>query len=92
MQANQENQTSRQAISENLATLKNLDLSLLIASERFVDILDTNPKNAWKLGRIIENEGNVFKIRYDGWNASWDEVSLKPNQFLIYSYSNSKLR
>lgn len=85
MQANPENQTTRQAISENLATLKNLDLSLLISSERFVDILDTNPKNAWKLGRIIEKEGNIFKIRYDGWNPTWDEVSSK--QYLFSPFS-----
>jgi hypothetical protein len=37
-----------------------------------VDVFDESVSNAWYAARVVNKEGRMLRINYDGWDAAWD--------------------
>jgi hypothetical protein len=76
------------SLSDSANALKNLNFRTLYVLNSYVDALDSY--STWRIGKILELNGDYAKLNFDGWSHKWDEVILKLNP-LIDRILNSHL-
>lgn len=61
--------------NETLNTLKNFNPRSLYTLNSYVDALDSY--STWRIGKILEINGEYAKLNFDGWSHKWDEVRIQ---------------
>ena len=71
--------------STPVAPVKALELSDSYQEHSFIDARDA--EGEWRVGYVLNRNEKTryFKIRFDGWQAKWDEVS----HFRLSSFSSA---
>jgi hypothetical protein len=68
--------------SSGLFTAAAADFSFSVSSSYSigdaVDVFDESVSNAWYAARVVNKEGRMLRINYDGWNAAWDVYAIHP--------------
>ena len=60
-------------ISSSIEAAKSLKVKSLYKFHTYVDALDQY--NVWRVGKIMDIEGDDAIITFDGWAPKWNEVS-----------------
>ena len=75
-------------LSDYTFKIKSLNFAQLYTKGSYLDVYDTS-EGIWRVGKVLENNGNTIKINYDGWKSYYDEVfSYFFHKYLEFLYNS----